>query len=275
MAGEVSGTLDVALARLAAHFEREHELLEKVKSAMSYPLLVAGMSFVAMIALLVLVVPIFVDVFAQMGVALPLPTRILLGASSALSRYWFVLPLGLAALFFGGRSWAATPRGRERLDRALLRLPVVGPLAHKVVVARVARTLSTLLRSGVPLLRSLETVERVAGNAVAAKEIAAARANIREGERMAPVLAKSAVFPPMAVSMIAVGEESGALDDLLEKLAAFYEREVEAAVARLSSLIEPILIAGVGGMVAFIALSIYLPLFGMAGAMQAGMGAMP
>lgn len=275
VAGEVSGTLDQALARLATHFEREHELREKIKSAMTYPLFVAGMSFAAMIALLVLVVPIFVDIFTQMGATLPLPTRILIGLSTLLSKYWFALPVGLAALFFGGRTWAATPKGRERIDRTLLRLPVVGPLVHKTVVARVARTLATLLRSGVPLMRSLETVEKVAGNTIAAREIAAARANIREGERMAPVLVKSAIFPPMAASMIAVGEESGALDDLLEKLAAFYEREVEAMIARLSSLIEPLLIAGVGVMVAFIALSIYLPLFGMAGAMQSGMGAMP
>lgn len=267
-AGEVSGTLDLALARLATHFEKENELREKIKSAMTYPLLVAGIAFVAVVALLVTVVPIFVDIFAQMGATLPLPTRILIGVSSFLTSYWYGVFLVLIALFFLFRQVLATEKGRRTFDRLILRAPVIGPLARKAVVARFARTLATLLRSGVPLMKSLETVEKVAGNTVAAEEIAETRANVREGEGIAPVLAKSRFFPPMAVSMIAIGEESGALDNLLEKLAVFYEEEVEATIARLSTVIEPFLIAGVGGIVAFIALSIYLPLFGLADALQ-------
>lgn len=269
-AAEVSGTVDQALARLAAHFEKEHELRQKIRSAMTYPLLVAGMSFLAVIALLVLVVPVFVDIFTQMGATLPLPTRVLIGVSTFLSRYWYLLLPVAVALALALRRAAATERGRRLADRILLRLPVAGPLARKAVVARFARTLATLLQSGVPLLQALETLEKVIGSSTAAEEIARARERIREGERMAPVLAQSAVFPPMAASMVAVGEESGALDELLAKLAAFYEQEVEAAIARLSGLVEPLLIAGVGVIVAFIALSIYLPLFNLAGVMQGG-----
>ncbi len=276
-AGEVGGTLDQALGRLAVHFEKENELREKIKSAMTYPLLVAGMAFLAVIALLIIIVPIFVDIFNQMGATLPLPTRILIGVSSFLTRYWYALPIMLGALFLGARRLLGTEGGKRVFDQMLIRLPIFGPLVQKGVVARCARTLATLLRSGVPLMKSLETVEKVAGNTLAAREIAAARESIREGERIAPVLSGSRIFPPMAVNMIAVGEESGNLDDLLEKLALFYEQEVEAAVARLSSLVEPFLIAGVGLVVAFIALSIYLPLFSMAGAMQGGAmpGSMP
>ncbi|HAA90660.1 MAG TPA: type II secretion system F family protein [Peptococcaceae bacterium] len=270
--GEISGTLDVALGRLAAHFERENELREKIKSAMTYPLLVAGMAFLAVIALLVLVVPIFVDIFTQMGATLPLPTRILIAVSNLLSKFWYLIVIGLFALFFGLKKLAETEKGKKFVDNLALRLPVFGPLVKKTVVARFARTLATLLRSGVPLIQSLETVENVAGNTIAAQEIAAARANIREGERMAPIFLQSKIFPPMAVHMLAVGEESGAVDDLLERAAMFYEQEVEATIARLSSLVEPFLIAGVGLVVAFIALSIYLPLFSMAGALQAGAG---
>ncbi|AEG15541.1 Type II secretion system F domain protein [Desulfofundulus kuznetsovii DSM 6115] len=269
-AGEVGGTLDQALGRLAVHFEKENELREKIKSAMTYPLLVTGMAFLAVIALLIIIVPIFVDIFNQMGATLPLPTRILIGVSSFLIRYWYALPIMLGALFLGARRLLATEGGKRVFDQMLIRLPVFGALVQKGVVARCARTLATLLRSGVPLIKSLETVEKVAGNTLAAREIAAARESIREGERIAPVLANSQIFPPMAVNMIAVGEESGNLDDLLEKLALFYDQEVEATVARLSSLVEPFLIAGVGLVVAFIAISIYLPLFSMAGAMQGG-----
>ncbi len=272
VAGEVSGTLDQALRRLAIHFEKEHELREKIKSAMTYPLLVAGMALVAMVFLMIFVVPIFVELFTGMGAQLPLPTRLVLGVSNLLTRYWYLLLLLLGALYFAFRRAAAGERGKEMIDRLLMRLPVAGPLTRKTLVARFARTLATLLRSGVPLLLSLETVENVAGNMLAAREIAAARENIREGERMAPVFSKSKFLSPMDVSMMAVGEESGALDDLLEKLAVFHEQEVETMVARLSSTLEPLLIAGVGVMVAFIALSIYLPLFGMAGAIQGGSG---
>jgi type IV pilus assembly protein PilC len=270
-AGEISGTIDQALGRLAVHFEKEHALKEKIKSAMIYPLLVAGIAFLAMVVLLVLVVPIFVEIFTQAGATLPAPTRILIAVSSFLTKYWYIVLLALIVLFFALRQAIATENGKRIIDQLLLRLPVVGPLTHKTGLSRFARTLATLLRSGVPLMQSLETLEKVVGNTIVAKEISKARENIREGGKMAPMFMKSKIFPLLAVNMIAIGEESGSLDDLLEKLAIFYEQEVEALVTRLSSTIEPFLIAGVGLMVGFIALSIYLPLFSLAGALQGGM----
>lgn len=272
VAGEVSGTLDQAMDRLALTFEREHSMRDKVRSAMTYPMLIGAMAVLAVVALLIFIVPIFVDVFKSLGAVLPLPTRILLAVSNALVNYWFIIIPLFFVLPIGFAQAIATKQGKRILDRVLLKLPVVGPMIRKTAVARFARTLSTLLKSGIPLMRALETVEDIVGNTVAAENIAEARATIKEGERMSPILARSDFFPPMAVSMISVGEESGSLDALLEKLAIFYEEEVEALIASLSSVIEPLMIAFIGLVVGFIAISIYMPLFGLSGAMQSGSG---
>ncbi|MDI9448054.1 MAG: type II secretion system F family protein [Bacillota bacterium] len=271
-AGEVSGTLDQAMDRLANQFEKDHELKEKIKSAMTYPLVIGAFAFLAMVILLVVVVPVFVEIFEQVGAELPLPTRIMLGFSKACTNFWFLILPAPLLLYFGLKSFAATDRGKVITDRLLLKLPVYGKLTQKTITARFARTLATLLKSGVPLMQSLETVENVVGNTQVTKIIKAARENIKEGENMSPILLNASFFPPMAVNMIAIGEESGALDALLEKVAIYYEQEVETLVAKLSSVIEPLMIAGVGIMVGFIAVSIYLPLFGLYGAMQGGTG---
>jgi type IV pilus assembly protein PilC len=271
-AGEVSGTLDQAMDRLANQFEKDHELKEKIKSAMTYPLVIGAFAFLAMVILLVVVVPIFVEIFEQVGAELPLPTRIMLGFSKACTNFWFLILPAPLLLYFGLKSFAATDRGKVITDRLLLKLPVYGKLTQKTITARFARTLATLLKSGIPLLQSLETVEKVVGNTQVTKIIKAARENIKEGENMSPILLNASFFPPMAVNMIAIGEESGALDALLEKVAIYYEQEVETLVAKLSSIIEPLMIAGVGIMVGFIAVSIYLPLFGLSGALQGGTG---
>jgi type IV pilus assembly protein PilC len=271
-AGEVSGTLDQAMDRLANQFEKDHELKEKIKSAMTYPLVIGAFAFLAMVILLVVVVPVFVEIFEQVGAELPLPTRIMLGFSKACTNFWFLILPAPLLLYFGLKSFAATDRGKVITDRLLLKLPVYGKLTQKTITARFARTLATLLKSGVPLMQSLETVENVVGNTQVTKIIKAARENIKEGENMSPILLNASFFPPMAVNMIAIGEESGALDALLEKVAIYYEQEVETLVAKLSSVIEPLMIAGVGIMVGFIAVSIYLPLFGLSGAMQGGTG---
>lgn len=271
--GETSGTIDLALGRLATQFEKDHEVREKIKSAMTYPIVITGFALIAVITLIVVLVPIFVDIFSQMGAKLPLPTRILIFLSDGFIKYWYVLPLGLLTLFIALKKTIATPIGKKTVDWLLIKLPVVGKLIIKTITARFARTLSTLLRSGVPLIQSLETVERVVGNTIVAKELSDARGLVREGEKMAPIFIRGRFFPPMAVNMISVGEESGSLDSLLEKLAIFYEKEVDAMISRLSSIIEPLMIAGVGIMVAFIAISIYMPLFGMAGVLQGGIGA--
>jgi type IV pilus assembly protein PilC len=272
-AGELSGTMDQAMERLAVTFENEHALQSKIRSAMTYPLMIGGIAVVAVIALLIFVVPTFVSIFQQAGAALPLPTRILLALSNIMIHdWWFILPLLFIVIPVGIQQTLATKPGRRAMDRMLLRLPIVGPMITKNVTARFSRNLATLLKSGVPLVQALETVEEIVGNTVAAEDIGRARASIKEGDMMSPVLASSKFFPPMTISMIAVGEESGALDVLLEKLAVFYEQEVEAMVNSLSSTIEPLMILGLGCMIGFIAISIYMPLFGLSGAMQAGSG---
>jgi type IV pilus assembly protein PilC len=271
-AGEISGTLDLAMDRLANQFEKDHELKEKIKSAMTYPLVIGAFAFIAVVILLVVVVPVFVEIFEQVGAQLPLPTRIMLGVSKMCTNFWYLILPAPFLFYFGLKSLAATDRGKAFTDRLLLRLPIYGKLAQKTITARFARTLATLLKSGVPLLQSLETVGNVVGNTQVSKIIRAAGENIKEGENMSPILLNASFFPPMAVNMVAIGEESGALDTLLEKVAAYYEREVETMVAKLSSVIEPLMIAGVGIMVGFIAISIYLPLFGLSGAIQGGTG---
>lgn len=277
VAGEVSSTLDQAMDRLAETFEKSYELSSKVKAAMAYPLLVAGFSLLAVIGLMVAVVPMFAEMFQEAGSALPLPTRVLLGISRSLQSCWyFYLSLPLLLLVAVTRA-VKTPGGRLLADTLALKVPVMGALLTRAVVSRFARILSTLLKSGVPLLLSLETVENTLGNAAAAREISQARSGIREGGGLALALANSKFFSPMALSMIAIGEETGSLDLLLDRLASYYEQDVEAMIARLSSLLEPLLITGVGLLVAFIALSIYLPLFGLSGTIQGGgiSGTMP
>jgi type IV pilus assembly protein PilC len=272
-AGELSGTMDQAMDRLAVTFEREHALRSKIQSAMTYPMVILFISLLSVIALLIFVVPIFVDIFKQAGAKLPLPTLILLSLSNAMIHYWWlILPLLFIVIPVGFQQTLKTRQGRRAMDRMLLRLPIVGTMITKNVVARFSRNLATLLKSGIPLVQALETVEEIVGNTVAAENIAQARASIKEGDLMSPVLARSKFFPPMAISMIAIGEESGALDVLLEKLAVFYEQEVEAMVTSLSSTIEPLMILGVGCIIGFIAISIYMPLFGLSGALQAGYG---
>ncbi|HAG09539.1 MAG TPA: type II secretion system F family protein [Desulfotomaculum sp.] len=271
-AGEVSGTLDQALHRLALHFEKEYTLREKIKSAMTYPLFIGGVALTAIIILMIFVVPVFTDIFTQTGASLPLPTLILIGASTFIAKYWYLLLPGLVVLAFILRYLIGTRPGKEFTDRLKLRLPVIGGLTHKTLTSRFTRTLSTLLKSGVPLIQSLQTVERVMDNTLGEKEIRELEKNIKEGGRIAPLLFKSKIFPPLVVNMVAVGEESGMLDELLEKTAVFYDQEIEAMVARLSSLMEPFLILVTGIIVGFIALSIYLPLFEMAGAIQGGTG---
>ena len=269
-AGETSGTLDAILDRLATFLENELALRGKIRSAMTYPAIVFVFAIGVTYFLLTGIVPQFAQILTGLGSELPLLTRALMGISDFLRQSTIFIALMAVALYFAYRAYYRTDKGRHQIDQIKLKLPVFGNLMKKSALARFSRTLATLLRSGVPLLQSIQTVERVAGNVLVARELAEVYRTIKEGGRMATVLGKSRFFPPMTTSMIAIGEESGMLDLLLEKMAVFYEQEVEALVARMSSLIEPLMILGVGAMVGFMALSIYLPLFGMAGAMQAG-----
>lgn len=271
-AGEAGGTLGQAVTHLATHFEKEYRLRGKIKSAMTYPLLVGGMVLVSVIGIMVFVVPVFAELFESMGAELPLPTRIVTGLSGALTSYWYFLLLSCAVLFLILKTLSTQKSSNIALNRFLLTLPVLGKISRQTIAARFTRTLASLLMSGMPLMQSLEVVENVSGNILVSREINKVRVSIREGERIAPVLKRSVLFPPMVAHMIAVGEESGRLNSILEKLAVFYEEEAENLFTSLSSVIEPLLIAVTGMIVAFVALSIYLPLFGMADIMQAGSG---
>ncbi len=269
-AGEASGNLDQVMAYLTTQFEKEHRTREKIKSAMTYPLLVAVMVFVSVAALMVFVVPVFAGVFDAMGAELPLPTRIVIGLSSMLAGHWYQFLLAAAAVFLVLKRISAKNDSSMVLTRMVLKMPLLGKLTRQMIIARFTRTLATLLMSGMPLVQSLEIVEDTSGSRLVAKEIRQARISISEGGKLASALGRSALFPPMVVQMITVGEEAGGISSMLERLAVFYEEEVESLYSSLSSVIEPLMIAFMGLMVAFIALSIYLPLFGMADVMQVG-----
>jgi type IV pilus assembly protein PilC len=261
-AGEVGGFLDKVLLELADSIENEVELRGKVRSAMTYPIAVFAMVIMIVTAMLVFVVPQFETLYSQLGGQLPLLTRVLLTVSRVVASPWGVAVVaGIAVAVFLFRRFHATPAGRFAVDRAKLRAPVFGPLVQKTVLSRFSRTLSTLLGSGVPILQSLEIVSETVNNDVVSRAVKDVQDSVREGESLAVPLAKHTVFPPMVVQMLAVGEETGAIDVMLDKVGDFYDAEVSAAVDSLTSLIEPILIAVMGSVVGGMVVALYLPMF--------------
>jgi type IV pilus assembly protein PilC len=260
-AGETGGSLDSTLVRLAEMIEREVQLRGKIKSAMTYPVAVVVLVLLIMSAMLLFVVPQFESIYSSMDAKLPLPTRSLLFMSDVFKTYWYIVA-GLALLGrFLLRRWKKTPQGREMLDSLKLRAPVFGSLFHRTALSRFSSTLAMLLRSGVPILQALEIVSETVNNQIMSKAITDVQVSVRDGESIAKPLAKHAIFPPMVVQMISVGEETGQVDTMLEKVAQFYDQEVEAAVDALTSLIEPILIALIGGCVGAAVVALYLPMF--------------
>lgn len=260
-AGEVGGVLDEVLESLAGHFEREHEVREKVKSALTYPTMVLGFAVVILTFVLIFVLPPIINTIQNLGVPLPLPTRVVMGVSHLVGHYWYLLPLFPLAAVFGFQRLRVSPRGREVWDRLILRMPIFGPVLKKIIIARFARTLGTLLRGGVPIIQALEVVKKTVGNRVVAAGIAGAQESVREGQGLAGPLEESGIFPPLVIRMVAVGEETGSLDALLNRIGAFYDQEVNITVGRLSSALEPVLIVFLGGIVGFIVLSVLLPMF--------------
>jgi type IV pilus assembly protein PilC len=261
-AGEVGGFLDKVLLELADSIEKEVELRGKVRSAMTYPIAVFAMVIMIVAAMLVFVVPQFETLYSQLGGQLPFLTRILLGASRFVAGWGGgVVVIAVVAGVIAFRRFHATPAGRFAVDRAKLRAPVFGPLVQKTVLSRFSRTLSTLLGSGVPILQSLEIVSETVNNDVVSRAVKDVQDSVREGESLAVPLAKHSVFPPMVVQMLAVGEETGAIDVMLDKVGDFYDAEVSAAVDSLTSLIEPILIAVMGSVVGGMVVALYLPMF--------------
>ncbi|MEQ1759036.1 MAG: type II secretion system F family protein [Vicinamibacterales bacterium] len=262
-AGEAGGILDTILKRLATYIEKSVKLKHQVQSAMIYPIAVIVIAAVVVGIILWKVIPTFASLFAGLGAELPLPTRVVIAMSNGLVRFGPFLIIGMFAAGFGLRTYYATPRGRRAIDGFLLRMPIIGMLLRKIAVARFCRTLSTLLSSGVSILEALDITAHTSGNAIIEDAIFATRRSIEGGETIAAPLKATAVFPPMVVQMIGVGEATGALDTMLSKIADFYEEEVDVAVAGLLTLLEPVMIAFLGGVVGGIVIAMYMPIFGL------------
>jgi type IV pilus assembly protein PilC len=260
-AGEAGGILDTILKRLATYIEKAVKLKNQVKSAMIYPVAVIVIASVVVGVILWKVIPTFANLFAGLGAELPLPTRIVIALSNGIVRFGWLLIIGIGAGLWGLKSYYATPGGRRAIDSLLLKLPIMGDLLRKIAVARFCRTLSTLLASGVSILEALDITARTSGNAIVEEGILNTRKSIERGETIAQPLKESRVFPAMVVQMISVGEATGALDTMLGKIAEFYEEEVDVAVAGLLTLLEPLMIALLGGIVGGIVIAMYMPIF--------------
>ncbi|MGQ0538311.1 MAG: type II secretion system F family protein [Gemmatimonadaceae bacterium] len=267
-AGEAGGILDTILMRLATFLEKNDALVRKVKGAMIYPTVIISVAVIAITVLLIFVIPVFQTMFASVGLPLPLPTRIVIGLSMFLKNFWWAIGAALFAAAFLFRRYYKTPSGKLTIDRILLRLPVLGDVLRKSAVSRFTRTLGTLISSGVSILDGLEITAKTAGNRVIQDAIMLSRSSIASGETIAQPLQKSNVFPPMVISMIAVGEQTGGLDEMLSKIADFYDEEVDAAVSGLLSLLEPIMIVFLGVVVGGMVVAMYLPIFDMIQAVQ-------
>jgi type IV pilus assembly protein PilC len=260
-AGEAGGILDTILNRLAAYIEKSISLKKRVKSAMIYPSTIVAVAVVVVIFLLLFVIPTFKSMFEGFGATLPLPTRIVLGLSILVRRYFVFGLAGMIGAVVGLRYYYKTPAGRKQIDTLLLKAPVFGMLLRKVAVAKFTRTLGTLISSGVAILDGLEITARTAGNKVVEEAIMKTRVSIAEGKTIAAPLKETTVFPPMVVQMIAVGEQTGALDSMLSKIADFYDEEVDTAVANLTSLLEPLLMVFLGVVIGGVVIAMYLPIF--------------
>src|SRR5436309_797900 len=262
-AGETGGILDVILQRLATYVEKAVKLKSAVKSALIYPVSVISIAVLVVGALLKFVVPIFEKLFAGLGVDLPLPTRLVIGLSQFVQNFWWVAVIALVALVFGVKQIRKDKKGRYLTDSLLLKLPIIGALLRKIAVARFTRTLGTLITSGVPILEGLSITARTSGNAVLEEALMRVRKAIEEGRTIVDPLRESGVFPNMVTQMIGVGEATGAMDAMLQKIADFYEDEVDAATKDMLAMLEPVIIGLLGIMIGGIVISLYMPLFSM------------
>ena len=266
-AGEIGGILDIILNRLAAYIEKAAKLKKKVKGAMTYPIVVTVIAVMVVAVILIFVIPVFEAMFADFGKSLPVPTQIVVALSEFLQNYILYIVVGFVLLIFAFRRFYKTEKGQALVDSLILKLPVFGMLIRKVAVAKFTRTLGTMISSGVPILDSLDIVAATAGNMTIEEAIRETRQSISEGRTIAEPLADSEVFPSMVVQMISVGEATGALDTMLGKIADFYDDEVDAAVDALTAMLEPFMMVFLGGTIGGLVVSMYLPIFQMAGAM--------
>ncbi|MHB1068837.1 MAG: type II secretion system F family protein [Gemmatimonadaceae bacterium] len=267
-AGEAGGILDTILMRLATFMEKNDALVRKVKGAMIYPGVIMSVAGICIVVLLIFVIPVFQGMFASVGLTLPLPTRIVIMMSDFLTVYWWAVGGGAFIAYKSIQKWYKTPDGKLALDKLMLKMPVLGDVIRKSAVSRFTRTLGTLISSGVSILDGLEITAKTSGNRVIQDAIMASRASIAGGDTISAPLAKSNVFPPMVISMIAVGEQTGGLDEMLSKIADFYDEEVDAAVGGLLALMEPIMIVFLGVVVGGMVVAMYLPIFDMINAVQ-------
>jgi type IV pilus assembly protein PilC len=267
-AGEAGGILDTILARLAAYMEKALALKAKVKSAMVYPASIIGVAILVITFLMIFVIPTFAEMFEGFGATLPGPTRLVIGMSNFVQAYVLYFIPAAIILVFLFRRFYRTNAGRRLVDTTMLKLPVVGPLVQKVAVARFTRTLGTLVGSGVPIIDGLQITARTAGNKVVEDAVLSIIESVKEGQTIAEPLSKRDIFPPMVVQMIEVGENSGALDIMLSKVADFYDEEVDTAVSGLTSLLEPVMMVFLGGIIGFMVVAMYLPIFKLAATIE-------
>ena len=259
--GETGGVLDSMLSRLSTYLEKAQALKHRVQMAVVYPILVMTIAVLVVAFLMVFIIPIFAAFFAGAGVPLPLPTRIVIAASNGVVKYWYVLLALWGGGMYGFRMWYRTEAGRLTVDRFFLRAPIFGPLVRKIAIARFTRTLSALLGGGVPIIDALRITAKTAGNRVVENAVMSARERVMAGHTLGERLKDSGVFPPMVVQMVIVGEQTGALDNMLAKVADYYEDEVDVAVSGLTALLEPLLIVFLGVVIGGIVIAIYLPIF--------------
>ncbi|MDP8257796.1 MAG: type II secretion system F family protein [Candidatus Aadella gelida] len=262
-AGESSGMLEEVLDRVALHLEKTSSLQKKISSAMVYPSVVTGMAIVITLAMIIKVIPVFEDMFSGLGADLPKPTQVLISLSNFMQQYFIVLVAAIGGSIFGLKFYAGTQKGHHVIDGFKLKLPVFGPLFRKVAISKFTRTLGTLVKSGVPILSALDIVAKTSGNVVVEKTVYKVKESVREGESIASPMEKSGIFPPLVTRMIAVGEKSGELEMMLEKIADFYDEQVDSTVDGLTSLIEPLVIAFLGIVIGGIVVCMFLPIFKM------------
>ena len=262
-AGEMGGSLDKVLERLVELMEHEQEVNARIKSAMRYPIIVVVTLVLAFVALMMLVVPNFIDLFTKMKIELPLPTRLLIGFHYVLSNYWYVVIAGLSALAIGFLKYIKTEKGAFQWDQFMITVPIFGDLNLKTAMSRFTRMFETLNSSGLPILQTLDITAKTVGNVVIGKEIEKAAAGVLQGAGLAGPLAEGKIFPPMVIRMISIGEQSGSLDTMLLNVSKHYDTEVEYAVKNLTGMIEPVLTVGVGVIVLFLALAIFLPMWSL------------
>ncbi len=265
IAGEEGGVLDQVLERLAMYIEKSVKLQSKIKGAMSYPLIVLAISFMVVFGLLVFVIPKFASIFKSSGMKLPFLTQLCMDMSDFIIDRWYVIVFVFGAIIMGVRAYLNTPVGRARFEEQLIRLPVFGSFVIKSGMAKFSRTLSTLLTAGVPIIEALQISANTVGNSLIEKSLLRSRASVEKGKLLSVPLSEDPHIPHMVTQMIAVGEQTGALDEMLNKVADFYEDEVDVSVTNITSIMEPIMIVVLGGIVAFFVIAMYLPIFNMAG----------